>query len=144
MTKNTFNDKHKCIPLEEMKPGGLYTLTFNPEEQPLVERFYNIKLNTLSGWSNLNEERLTTLRYAEIDIVTEISSKGRLHYHGYIYILDPVNFIFYDLRKLKHYGTYEIDHINNEDVWRTYVYKQQEYMEKWCKLNDMSYRLKSK
>lgn len=132
--------KYSCIPMEMMVKDGIYSFTYNPEEQPLVEKFYNIKLNTLKAFQEQIVERLH-LHYAEVNVVTELSSAGRLHYHGIIKIKDPCNFIFYDLRKLKHYGCYEIDTIESQAKWSEYCNKNTRLMSEWCKKNDIPYTI---
>lgn len=141
--KNQFtnNNKYQCVKPEECHMDKLYSFSYNPEEQPLFEKFYKMKLNNLRDWSNQQRQILSSLRYCTVDVVQEISSKGRLHYHGYIMITDIVRFYLHDLAKLRHYGTYEIDHITDEDVWRTYVYKQERFMKQYCETNEMVYNI---
>lgn len=135
------HQKYSCVKPENMYIDKLYTFSYNPEDQPLFERFYKMKLNNLSDWSNQCREILK-LKYASVDVVLEISSKGRFHYHGYIVVNNIPLFIIHDLAKLRHYGTYEIDEITDEEVWRTYVYKQQRFMQSYADRNNMIYNIK--
>lgn len=134
--------KYSCIPPECVKTDELYTFSFNPEEQPLFEKFYKMKLNNLKDWSQQMYNILISLKYAEVECVLECSRQGRLHYHGWIMIKDPIEFYLKDLKKLKHYGTYEIDYIKDDEVWSTYVYKQMKHMKSFCDKYDMIYEIK--
>lgn len=144
--KNNFprqHQKYSCVKPEDMYVHKLYTLSYNPEEQPLFERFYRMKLNNLKDWSNKCKE-IFTLKYADIDVVLEISSKGRFHYHGHILVHDIPRFIIHDLAKLRHYGTYEIDSISELDDganWGQYVRKQQRFMQGYAEWNEMEYNI---
>lgn len=130
------------IKVESLVLNKEYAFSFNPEEQPLFEKFYKCKLNNLSDWSNAVKERLLSLKYAKVEVYTEISQKGRFHFHGYIRIIsDIVKFVVHDLAKLRHYGTYEIDDIKDPITWQTYVHKQEHIMKNYCHSNNMSYMI---
>lgn len=134
--------KYSCIKPEDMEKGTLYTFSYNPEEQPLFEKFYKSRLNNLSDWSQKQIELFNSLKYCEIECVIEISQKARFHYHGYIMITDIVKFFIHDLAKLRHYGTYEIDKITDSDKWKNYIYKQKRFMYDYCNANEMTYEYK--
>lgn len=133
------DSKFKCIKPEQVIPDMNYAFSYNPEEQPTPQRFYNITLNCFESWSQKIYEIFATLRYCEIETYMEISKNGRLHFHGYIRISDIPKFFFYDIKKLRHHGTYEIDEINDEDTWIDYCVKQREYMTDFCIENCMEY-----
>lgn len=136
------NAKYNAIPPEEVNTTELYSFSFNPEEQPLFERFYSCKLNNLKDWSQQQYNILTSLKYAEVECVLECSRQGRLHWHGWIIIREPIDFYLKDIKKLKHYGTYEIDHIEDSEKWSNYVYKQMKHMKKFADRNSMIYEIK--
>lgn len=125
-----------------MYKDELYAFSFNPVEQPSFQRFYNMKLNNMRDWSERMKENLQ-LKYAEVDVVLEISSKSRLHYHGYILVKDIVKFIIHDLSKLREYGTYSIKQIEDDEIWKEYVYKQLRFMKEYAEQNDMTYNIKT-
>lgn len=135
--------KYSAIAPEDVKTDELLSFSYNPEEQPLFEKFYSMKLNNLKDWSRRQKDILTSLRYAEVEVVLECSRQGRLHYHGYIMIKDPIEFYLKDLKKLKHYGTYEIDTIQDYEKWSSYIYKQLKYMKGFCDKYDMIYEIKN-
>lgn len=134
---------YSCLKPELIVRGIEYSFSYNPEDQPKFEQFYKVKLDTLKSWSEYYAKLFLSLKYASIYCVMEISSKGRFHYHGTISIDDIARFIINDLAKLRHYGTYEIDIINDKDKWDKYVHKQQDFMEKYCKDNDMIYEVQA-
>lgn len=72
----------------------------------------------------------------------EISKGSRLHFHGYITVHDVIKFYYYDIRKLKHYGTFEIDFIQDPMIWDLYIKKQKDKMDKFCHENNMQYEYK--
>lgn len=131
--------KYSIISPEDISLDERYSFSYNPEEQPDVQRFYCITLKCFESWSQKIYEIFSTLRYCEIETYVEISKAGRLHFHGYIRITDIANFYFYDLRKLKHYGTFEIDFIEQDENWDAYIKKQSWFMEDFCKKNNMQY-----
>lgn len=139
---NGFNkQKYSCLKPEMLHLKTEYSFSYNPEEQPLFEQFYKVKLNTLNKWSEYYSALFTSLKYCKIICYMEISSKGRFHYHGLVMVTDIPRFIINDLAKLRHYGTYEIDEIKDKTVWLDYCLKQQRFMEKYCKDNDMLYKV---
>lgn len=132
-------NKYEIVKPEDVRVNTRYTFSFNPEEQPKPQRFYNITLTLFSSWSEKNIELFKSMKYAKIETYMEISKNSRLHYHGYIKILDIVNFYFFEVPKLKHYGTFEIDFISDPMTWDLYCKKQKDEMEKFCNKNNMLY-----
>lgn len=140
-SKNQQKFKYSCIKPEDCYTGVLYSFSINPQEQPEFQCFYRMKLNTLRDWSQQFEDKMSKVHYCEYTLTCEIGSGGRLHYHGYIKINNIVKFYLHDLRYLKELGTYEIDKIEDKEVWNIYVEKQKRFMEKYCKENDIKYIL---
>jgi len=135
------NDKHSMIPPEEVIIDQYLSFSFNPADQPDFVKFYNIGLNDLYKWSRQISDILSSLKYAKIDVLMECSKMGRLHYHGVILISDPIRFCINDIKKLKLYGTFEIDKIKDLTVWLKYCTKQRSLMEKYTTFNQMVYRI---
>lgn len=129
--------KYSCLNPEELDIGKFYTFSYNPDEQPLFEKFYKCKLNNLSDWSHRMLDIFKNLKYANIEVNLECSRKGRFHYHGLIRVTKPIEFVIHDLKMLGHYGTYEIDQIDNFEKWRTYCDKQQQLIKPYAEKNDM-------
>lgn len=134
------NGLHKCLSPECIEVGKKYTFSFNPIDQP--ERLnYKTKLGVLTEFGNKLSSLLGGLRYADVDIQLEISSSGRLHFHGYIVITALIDFYFFDIPELQRNGSYEIDYINDTSVWDKYVNKLKSPMAKWCEKNNIVYRI---
>lgn len=129
--------KYNCLNPEDIDPLKYYTFSYNPEEQPLFERFYKMKLNNLADWSNKMKQIFDSLRYAKIEVNLEVSRRGRFHMHGVIKISMPLEFVIHDLKMLAHYGTYEIDSITDNEKWVKYCCKQQRLIEKYAHKNNM-------
>lgn len=131
--------KHNIISPEDVVPNKLLTFSFNPEEQPLFQKFYTMKLNNLKDWSQQINNIISSMKYCKITAYLEISRKSRLHLHGFINITHIIKFYLCDLKKLMHYGTLEIDIINDNEIWTKYVLKQEKMMQSFAKNNDMYY-----
>lgn len=131
--------KYSCVKPETVSTDKCYSFSYNPEDQPSIERFYNIKLTTYTSFIQKYKEIFTSMKYCDIQACLEISQKGRLHWHGWIRINDVVRFYLYDLKKLMHYGTYEIDVINDEEKWELYVVKQLDIMTEFCSKEGIEY-----
>lgn len=139
--KNQAKYKYNCLKPEDITINTDYTFSYNPEEQPLFDKFYKMKLNNLKDWSQRMLQIFSHLRFSTITVVQEISQKGRFHYHGWININKLPEFIIHDLAYLRHYGTYEIDVVSNEDIWLKYVFKQERFMRKYCTVHEMYYEI---
>lgn len=136
-----YSNKYSCVKPEDVDTEKWYSFSYNPLMQPLFERFYKLKLNTLEQWSQEQVRLLTTLKYCRVSVVLEISQKGRFHYHGYIQIKNNPEFYLTDLARLRDTGTYEIDIINDKEKWLEYVLKQQKTMSVYCRKNGMCYEI---
>lgn len=139
--KQAFKHKHSCIKPEDCDITKYYTFSFNPVEQPEFVSFYKTHLNSLKDWSDNIKTNLLKLHFCKYHLACEISTGGRLHYHGYIRITNIVKFYLQDLAYLKTLGTFEIDKITDNIKWDTYVYKQKIFMEPYCQTEDITYEL---
>lgn len=119
--QNRKKAKHSVVAPELIAEGKEYTFSYNPELQPspnvTIEEWFEFVMTTFNKCENCN-----------ITAVPELSSKGRLHYHGIIKIKCKYKFFLVDLQDLMYKGTLEIDHMNDPTVWRTYMYKGHNYM----------------
>lgn len=125
---NWNNRRHKNPPPEEMKVNLGYAFTYNPEVQPLSPKF-TLDLIT---WHNGMDNIFKDLKHCTVKLILEISSGTRWHYHGWITIKDIMKFFIYDLPVLRENGSYEIDHLNDTEVWRKYCLKQEDLMKDIC------------
>lgn len=121
------NCPHKSPAPEVMVVGKEYAFSYNPDmliDPKDTGTDYCIRARRFIV-TNLR------LRYSTIDIIPEISSQGRIHFHGTIKLGSIVSFFLEDIPVLKKHGTYEIDVINNPDTWTVYVMKFYEVFESY-------------
>lgn len=140
--KNTqfSNFKTKCIPPEHCAINVFYACTLNPEIQP-IRKGYKETIGAFFDWYSKIENVLLKCNNCQFYLNTEISSNGRLHYHGYILILNIPKFYYYDLLMLKDNFSFEIDTIENHITWRTYMDKQKDFMLLFCTNHGISYNI---
>lgn len=134
------NLQHKCIKPENVTLGNKLAFSFNPESQPVVQNFSQVKLTTFSSWSQEVYKVFDRCRYCTIETVMEISAGGRLHFHGYITINKLIEFYFFDLKILKFHGSFEIDSIGESVTsWDEYIHKLKSPMKDFCIKEQMEY-----
>lgn len=118
---------HQCVAPEFLGPAHRdtdFSFSFNPVTQHFdskerINRVYTDTFKLLCSQPSISGK-----------LRMEVSSTGRLHFHGTIRILDPKQFYVYTVPILQASGTYEIDTIQNPDEWRTYCEKQESVMGK--------------
>lgn len=116
------NRPHKCPSPEDM-PDELMAFTFNPNFTP-----WDDKIMDMATYSNELVEVFRQLKYCKIKLYHEISCSGKWHLHGYIQIDNKMKFVLFDYKILQENGVFEIDYINDSQIWKEYVYKQKELM----------------
>lgn len=114
------NSPHSSIKLELIKLNTNYSFSFNPK--PLLcgddsEKYIKKTLLNL-------HELLRKMDYCNITLFLESSPLGRLHFHGTIAIRKVAQFALHDMPRLIEAGTFEIDNIENENIWNDYCAKQ--------------------
>lgn len=77
--------------------------------------------------------KLELLCHCTYELNPEISNKGRIHFHGKLKIDCIVRFLLYDIKKIEKIGIYEIDEINDHDIWYKYCNKDKKVMLRYCK-----------
>lgn len=121
---------------EEAQPGTDYAITFNPDGgnpafDDSVNKLYkgNVSMNMVGYLSAVKTKVFDKLRYAEVRVCLEISRLGRMHFHGWIRILNVPMFYLLDLQHLMGYGTFSICNIKDTKIsdkysdWTEYVQK---------------------
>lgn len=125
--------------VSDLKVGEIYSVTLNPNDryqywdhEKRFEMFCKWLLKIMHGLRS----------HVELDLHTEISLKGRLHAHGKIVFKDVYNFYLKDFNMLIGMCNIDIDTINNQDIWDTYVSKQQDASTyKHYTLDDTSFKI---
>lgn len=138
--QTTDNQLHKAIKPEQCVVGQRYAFSFNPLDQPKFVQFHKVTLTTYTDWQNGVRKHLS-FKHAKVNVFMEISSKGRLHYHGFIIIQNIVKFYLHDLPRLRMEGSYEIDTISDLPIWHEYLVKQKSFMLPWCIQNELEYEI---
>lgn len=115
------NRPHKCPSPEDM--DELMAFTFNPNFTP-----WDDKIMDMSTYNNELVEVFSKLKYCKIKMYHEISCSGKWHLHGYIHIDNKMKFTLFDYKVLQDNGVFEIDYINDKNIWKEYVYKQKDLM----------------
>lgn len=110
---------HACIAPEHLKVNEKYAFSLNQAFDPndLQE-----SINHLYKMLNCCDS------IAELVLYPEYSPIGRLHYHGYITIMDKYGFYSNDIHMIKKYGSFELDSIAHPDKWMTYCTKNKDMM----------------
>lgn len=129
--------KFKSLKLEDIDMGVVYAITLNPSdrrmENTLKDMVNDIQVQKTIQ-NNMLEEIKCFKRYikhAKLELYPELSRNGRLHFHGYIIIYNPVLFVFRDMKYIeKNIANYEIDTIDPKtaDTYNIYVKKQLKLM----------------
>lgn len=114
--------KHQLIAPEEVNPSCTYTFTVSPREQYTHSKDLTLEKHLKQILTIIN--KLGTNKDYYFQLYPELSSTGRLHYHGTIKISNPFNF-YLNVQKVIDDCTMEIDTIEDPDIWKQYQLKQQ-------------------
>jgi len=135
MKKASFdrNDRFKSVDPEDMVVGKEYAFTINPQVQPAEGKIDKPAVYLNVGLSHLNM-CLGKLAYSRLRLNLELSSTGRLHWHGIIIVDDLIGFYTMDIARLMKFGSFDIHEIkdfvemegckNKYKTWNSYVFKQ--------------------
>lgn len=114
-----FKALHSCVAPEHLLVNSKYSISINPSYDP-----QDLKSSIDALYKVLNK----CDAIEELVLYPEHSPIGRLHYHGYINVMDKYHFYSNDIHMLKSFGTFEIDSIDKPDVWLKYCTKNEGYM----------------
>jgi len=99
------NNPHSGIKLEELKTDVEYTFDINPSHE-----YHTIRGFKQSLYYQLGE----MTKYATISLWVEYSPTGKLHSHGSVKNITNRTKFVQQLLKLKQYGTYKVDTIQED------------------------------
>lgn len=142
---NGYNNRpHKIPDPKLLKINTKYALSLNPSAKPIqyVEKNDTFKYN-FRHYHNTILNKINKCNNCIIDIIPELSSSGKYHYHGYITIINLAYFMLMDVCILRQYFAFEIDIINDSKVWEEYVNKGSHYMESFCISEKIPYKIKT-
>lgn len=129
--ESVLNSAHKLVAPELVSPGLAYAFTFNPAHQPA-------DLSAFPDWYRSYQRLFQEWPGCDIEVVPELSSKGRIHFHGYLTMISPFYFYF-NLKDYTAVGTFELDIINDKGVWYDYVHKQRHVFLPTCQSLNLPY-----
>jgi len=112
--------KNKMPPVHQMCEEKWYTFSYNPEVQPVL---YN---GTVEYGDWLMEQRRHLSEYdktCSLQLFMDISTSGRLHWHGIIKIHNLKNFMIFTLPLIIKRASTEIDFLTDPVEWHNYCTK---------------------
>lgn len=127
--KSNFKSSHKTLKVENILNNQLYSLSLNPQiqfDELAISHFLSRPNKMLAHMAKILE---FGKEYFNYNLHME-SQNGRLHFHGIIQILKPLEFDIYVLPSWKRLMTYEIDTIDDITIWNKYCIKQRELFTK--------------
>lgn len=118
-SKWTLHDRNAVPEYETLIPGDTYAFTLNPSDEyqkwdcddriKYVQRFVN---------------RLLLTDSFTYELYTEISHLGRIHFHGYMTMVNGFKFLLNDVRRITQAATIVVKPIDNPEIWEEYITKQ--------------------
>ena len=130
--------RYVSLNLEDIVPNGIYSFTLNPSSQfESQETRFSLMYKTIE---NIFDDFFNTIH---VTLYPEISKLGRIHFHGYIQIIKPLDFYLHIIPKLMKVCTFEIDTYDGNSKWETYITKQKKYIEPECKNYNLPYPMTS-
>jgi len=102
---------------EKMREGRTYAFTVNPEAQYFddVDRIERMRRRI---------KFLLNSTFISYRLYMEISSGGRLHFHGYVKVRGIREFYNTYLPFIEKHATIDIEEITNDEGWEDYIIKQ--------------------
>lgn len=111
------NIKNKFPKPEDLRMDFCYTFTYNPEQQYIGD-IDRIKKAVRAFKNKMN---FACLAYK---VYLELSSNGRIHFHGYIKIKEIKEFYLFAVPAMCAHASTEMDTIEDDEVWYNYITKQ--------------------
>lgn len=147
--KKPFDKPKNVVQVEEV---GTYSITINPQQQAFLLKSSKyvielkrvadperecINIHYLKFMTGLLKFFLRKIKGCQIQLVPEVSPLGRIHYHGFIYVYDIVEFRMYDVPRMLELGTIYI--VPVDDCWLGYMYKDYHIMFPYCVEHNLKY-----
>lgn len=113
--------RNQSMKYEDVTPNSTFAFTFAPSD---LNQFTDSPDRYKSFMMWVRTYFLKELKGAYIKVMPELSSLGRLHLHGFITILNPMDFYLYTIPELIQSGTIVIKAITDQSEWEKYCQKQ--------------------
>jgi len=114
--------KNQIPNMEDLIEGQRYAVTINPIDKfqyfAAQQRVNNcaVALDTILFYNN-----------AKYKLYPELSSKGRFHLHGYITVMNKIEFYLFSVPYMLSRCTIVIKELKDEDKWDEYIHKQNDF-----------------
>jgi len=120
-----YKPKHSSIQFEEIQLTKMYAFTFNPKDSGNTANklAFRQSADTLKQIKGFLHEIGQCLKSAKVEVATEASQLGRIHFHGRIIINSFTDWLT-ELPLLMQLGTVCIKEIEHPETWFEYCYKQ--------------------
>ncbi len=121
-------------PTNKIKKSGMlqnniyYSCTMSPSDQHQFFRSNSLQRVSLFYKDTFGLLSSFVLDYATLKLVLEITSRGRLHYHGTIMFHDSFGYHLNGAYHLSQSMNVDIDTIDNMDNWERYYLKDKNIM----------------
>lgn len=135
--ENTDYQRHKGVKIEELVTGQTYAISINPKFQPTALNKHRIYFWYRAFYDSLVKHKNSV----ELKLYLESSPTARLHFHGTIRIKEIIGYLGF-LSALAEDTSYEIDTIEDEQVWIEYTQKQYDIWEPYFEGNIIGYPIK--
>lgn len=119
-----FRNPHSALNPEDVDLNTLYSVSINPKQQfddrkssSYLKRF-SMMIEYVHKWLDHGQDYFSYVLFPEC-------KNGRIHFHGVIKFIQPLKFDMLVLPLWKELWTYEIDTIDDINVWFKYCTKQQ-------------------
>lgn len=121
-TKKTFIKKrNEIIDFEAVNTETDYAITINPCDK---HQFFKDNHRIGTFMEDIHRILYNSSKVYKYRLYLEVSPKGRLHWHGYIKIKDPIQFYLYSVPHMLALSTVVIKPIDDSEVWYNYCNKQ--------------------
>lgn len=112
------------LKFEQVHNDDLYAITINPDDE---HQYWGSEDRIGTFYNKLSYKLIIEVHNTcQLELYPEFSSRGRLHFHGTIKMLNKIEFYEQVLRRLMKWCQLEIDTINDQEAWKKYYIKQQD------------------
>lgn len=136
MLKNTFKSSSpkNQWPKPEYLRNETYSFSANPLSQPIPGQ-----CNAFLEWYGEQRQFFKDLRFCKVSLYCEVSSQGKLHFHGFIRVKHHIKFYIHDVPRINERYSTEMDTIGNSldglfdayAEWIAYCNKVQPLMQEY-------------
>lgn len=118
--------QHSAPKVETLKLNTMmaFNINFNEQHDMVKANHELLVKDRIKAHTILSKRRLLNLKGLHYLLLMESSPTGRLHWHGYCYITDIIQYINNDLPLLTNCSSFCIKFIDDASKWNEYINKQ--------------------